>query len=254
MIPAARDLLRAVLGAMAAWPVILAIAGAVSCTGSSDVESGQDSLAALRSAMVTDQIARRGVSDPRVLAAMRDAPRHLFVPPEARTNAYDDSPLSIGHEQTISQPYIVALMTELVRPNAGDRALEIGTGSGYQAAVLSRLVATVYTIEIVEALAREAERRLKDLNYSNVIVRHGDGYAGWPEHAPFDIIIVTAAPDHIPQPLVDQLRPGGRMVIPVGSLYERQDLRLIEKDVSAQIRTRTVAPVRFVPLRRGRAY
>jgi protein-L-isoaspartate(D-aspartate) O-methyltransferase len=252
MMPAACDLTRAVIAAVAALPVMFAIAGAVSCTASSDVEPGQDSLANARSSMVTDQIAKRGVADPRVLAAMRDVPRHLFVPAEARTNAYDDTPLSIGHQQTISQPYIVALMTELVRPGAGDRALEIGTGSGYQAAVLSRVVATVYTIEIVETLAREAEQRLKDLDYANVIVRHGDGYAGWPEHAPFDIIVVTAAPDHVPQPLVDQLKPGGRMVIPVGSVYEGQDLRLIEKDRVGQIRTRTVTPVRFVPLRRGR--
>lgn len=250
MMPAAGDLARAVLAAVAALPVAFAIAGAVSCTASSDIEPGQDSLAAARSLMVTDQIARRGVTDPRVLAAMRDVPRHLFVPPEARTNAYDDTPLSIGHQQTISQPYIVALMTELVRPGAGDRALEIGTGSGYQAAVLSRLVDTVYTIEIVETLAHDAERRLKDLRYLNVVVRHGDGYAGWPDHAPFDIIVVTAAPDHVPQPLVEQLKPGGRMVIPVGSVYEGQDLRLIEKDRSGEIRTRTVAPVRFVPLRR----
>jgi protein-L-isoaspartate(D-aspartate) O-methyltransferase len=251
MMPAAGDLTRAVLAALAALPVVFAVAGAVSCTASSDVEPGQDTLATARSSMVTDQIARRGVIDPRVLAAMRDVPRHLFVPPESRSNAYDDTPLSIGHQQTISQPYIVALMTELVRPGASDRALEIGTGSGYQAAVLSRLVATVYTIEIVEPLAREAERRLKDLDYANVVVRYGDGYAGWPEHAPFDIIVVTAAPDHVPQPLVEQLKPGGRMVIPVGSVYEGQDLRLIEKDRSGQTRTRTVTPVRFVPLRRG---
>jgi protein-L-isoaspartate(D-aspartate) O-methyltransferase len=251
MMPAAGDLTRAVLAALAALPVVFAIAGAVSCTASSDVEPGQDALATARSSMVTDQIARRGVTDPRVLAAMRDVPRHLFVPPDARTNAYDDTPLPIGHQQTISQPYIVALMTELVRTGAGDRALEIGTGSGYQAAVLSRLVATVYTIEIVEPLAREAERRLKELDYANVVVRYGDGYTGWPEHAPFDIIVVTAAPDHVPQPLVEQLKPGGRMVIPVGSIYEGQDLRLIEKDASGQIRTRTVTPVRFVPLRRG---
>jgi protein-L-isoaspartate(D-aspartate) O-methyltransferase len=251
MMPAAGDLTRAVLATLAALPVVFAIAGAVSCTASSDVEPGQDALATARSSMVTDQIARRGVTDPRVLAAMRDVPRHLFVPPDARTNAYNDTPLPIGHQQTISQPYIVALMTELVRTGASDRALEIGTGSGYQAAVLSRLVATVYTIEIVEPLAREAERRLKDLDYANVVVRYGDGYAGWPEHAPFDIIVVTAAPDHVPQPLVEQLKPGGRMVIPVGSIYEGQDLRLIEKDASGQIRTRTVTPVRFVPLRRG---
>jgi|SRR5439155_1608281 len=233
--------------AFAAWPLTLAIA----CTAPHDLESGQDSFAALRAAMVMEQIARRGVSDARVLAAMRSVPRHLFVPPGAESHAYDDSPLSIGHEQTISQPYIVALMTELVRPRADDRALEIGTGSGYQAAVLSRVVGTVYTIEIVEALARAAEQRLKALDYRSVVVRAGDGYAGWPERAPFDVIVVTAAPDHVPQPLVDQLKPGGRMVIPVGSVYERQDLDLIEKDLSGATSTRHVTPVRFVPLRRG---
>ena len=235
------------LTALAAWPLALAIA----CAAPHDLESQQDSFAALRAAMVMDQIARRGVSDARVLAAMRSVPRHLFVAPGEEPHAYDDSPLSIGHGQTISQPYIVALMTELVRPRADDRALEIGTGSGYQAAVLSRVVGTVYTIEIVEALARAAEQRLKALDYRNVVVRAGDGYAGWPERAPFDVIVVTAAPDHVPQPLVEQLKPGGRMVIPVGSLYEGQDLELIEKDLSGAISTRQITPVRFVPLRRG---
>jgi protein-L-isoaspartate(D-aspartate) O-methyltransferase len=186
-----------------------------------------------------------------VLAAMRDVPRHLFVPPDLQSSAYDDRPLSIGHGQTISQPYIVALMTEIVRPQPGERVLEIGTGSGYQAAVLSRLVSHVYSIEIVEALAREAERRLTSLGYANVTVRIGDGYAGWPEMAPFDRIVVTAAPDHVPQPLVTQLRPGGRLVIPVGSIFEGQELQLLEKDDAGRVRTERIAPVAFVPLRRG---
>ena len=181
---------------------------------------------------------------------MKEVPRHRFVPPNQEPYAYHDEPLPIGYGQTISQPYIVALMTELVRPQSGDRALEIGTGSGYQAAVLSRLVSKVYTIEIVEPLARTAERRLKDLGYTNVTVRAGDGYAGWPEVAPFDVIIVTAAPDHVP-PLVAELKPGGRLVVPVGPPWEAQELRLLEKDASGAVRTRVVLPVAFVPLRRG---
>lgn len=216
------------------------------------VASNQDSFATARGRMVTEQIAARGVRDPRVLRAMRDVPRHMFVPPADRNRAYEDTPLAIGNGQTISQPYIVALMTELVRPQSNERALEVGTGSGYQAAVLSPLVSHVYTIEIVEPLARDAERRLKTLGYNNVTVRTGDGYAGWPELAPFDIIVVTAAADHVPPPLVEQLKPGGRLVIPVGSVFDVQTLLLIEKDSSGQTRTRQVAPVRFVPLRRGK--
>jgi protein-L-isoaspartate(D-aspartate) O-methyltransferase len=176
----------------------------------------------------------------------------MFVPPAEQDRAYRDEPLPIGNAQTISQPYIVALMTELVRPQPTDRTLEVGTGSGYQAAVLSRLVSHVYTIEILEPLARDAEQRLKTLGYGNVTVRVGDGYAGWPEVAPFDIIVVTAAPDHVPAPLVAQLKSGGRLVIPVGSVSDAQNLLLIEKDSSGQVRTRQVAAVRFVPLRRGR--
>jgi len=216
------------------------------------VASNQDSWAPARERMVTDQIAARDVRDPLVLAAIGEVPRHLFVPPEVRPQAYDDRPLPIGHEQTISQPYIVALMTALTRPRRGDRALEIGTGSGYQAAVLSRLVSHVYTIEIVESLARGAERRLKDLGYANVTVRAGDGYAGWPEMAPFDIIVVTAAPDHVPAPLLAQLKPGGRLVIPVGRIFAVQELQLIEKDEGGRTKTTSVAPVRFVPFRRER--
>jgi protein-L-isoaspartate(D-aspartate) O-methyltransferase len=231
--------------------VVAAAIAPAACGAGQTVEAPQDSRAAARDAMVTQQIAARGVRDARVLAAMRDVPRYLFVPPDLQDSAYDDRPLSIGHGQTISQPYIVALMTELVRPQAGDRALEIGTGSGYQAAVLSRLVSHVYSIEIIEPLAREAEGRLSRLGYSNVTVRAGDGYGGWPELAPFDRVVVTAAPDHVPQPLVEQLRPGGRLVIPVGSIFEGQELQVLEKDSSGQIRTERVAPVAFVPLRRG---
>lgn len=222
------------------------------CTQAGPVAPGQDAFAATRERMVADQISARDVRDPRVLAAMREVPRHLFVPPEARPQAYEDRPLPIGYEQTISQPYIVALMTALTRPRPSDRALEVGTGSGYQAAVLSRLVSHVYTIEIVAPLARSAERRLSDLGYRNVSVRAGDGYAGWPGEAPFDIIVVTAAPDHVPAPLVAQLKAGGRLVVPVGPALSIQELQLIEKDSAGRTRTTRVAPVRFVPLRRGR--
>src|SRR5262249_16752202 len=203
--------------------------------------------------MVQDQIVARGVRDPRVLAAMREVPRHLFMPPDQQPMAYEDVPRPIGFGQTISQPYIVAFMTELVRPQPGDRALEIGTGSGYQAAVLSRLVSHVYTIEIVEQLGREAEARLRNLGYGNVTVRVGDGYAGWPEVGAFDVIVVTAAPDHVPDPLLAQLKAGGRLVIPVGPVSAVQQLRLIERDSAGQVRSKVVAPVAFVPLRRGRS-
>jgi protein-L-isoaspartate(D-aspartate) O-methyltransferase len=181
---------------------------------------------------------------------MRAVPRHLFVPPPYAADAYDDGPLPIGHGQTISQPYIVALMTQLVRPAPRDRALEVGTGSGYQAAVLASLVSHVYTIELVPELAQDAEARLKQLDCDNVTVRAGDGYGGWPEHAPFDIIVVTAAPERVPEPLVEQLKPGGRLVVPVGSRYGVQELRLLEKESSGELRTTRVAPVRFVPLLR----
>jgi protein-L-isoaspartate(D-aspartate) O-methyltransferase len=225
---------------------------AASCTAQpAGRDSSQESFAAARAAMVADQIAARGVRTPKLLAVMGDIPRHLFVPADQQANAYDDRPLPIGHDQTISQPYIVALMTDSVRPQPGDRALEIGTGSGYQAAVLSGLVSHVYSIEIVEPLAREAERRLSSLGYANVTVRIGDGYGGWPEEAPFDVIVVTAAPDHVPRPLVDQLRPGGRLIVPVGSIYEGQELQLLEKDNAGHVGTRRIAPVAFVPLRRG---
>ncbi|WP_407354597.1 protein-L-isoaspartate(D-aspartate) O-methyltransferase [Luteimonas sp. R10] len=201
--------------------------------------------------MVDRQIEARGVRDPRVLEAMRTVPRHRFVPPERAAQAYRDHPLPIGHGQTISQPYIVAKMTELLQPERDDRVLEIGTGSGYQAAVLSRLVAEVYSIEIVEPLARRAETVLKELGYDDVTVRAGDGYAGWPEHAPFDAIIVTAAPERVPQALVEQLKPGGRMVIPVGPVHALQELRLIEKTENGALRDRRIAPVRFVPMTGG---
>ena len=214
--------------------------------------SPQDALERARLAMVADQIASRGVRDPRVLEAMRTVPRHEFVPAALRDDAYFDSPLPIGHGQTISQPYIVALMTELARPAPSDRALEVGTGSGYQSAVLSRLVAQVFSVELVEPLAQSASALLRRLGYGNVTVRSGDGYLGWPDEAPFDIILVTAAPEEVPAALIAQLKPGGRLVVPVGPVHDVQDLRLLVKDQAGRVTSRSVIPVRFVPLVKGR--
>ncbi len=183
-----------------------------------------------------------------VLETLGAVERHRFVPPVQVRFAYDNRPLPIGHGQTISQPYIVALMTDLLDPQPDDVVLEVGTGSGYQAAVLSGLVARVYTIEIIEALARQAGARLQRLGYDNVVTKLGDGYFGWEEHGPFDSIIVTAAATHVPPPLIEQLRPGGRMLIPVGSQFTAQWLLHIEKGKDGEIVTRQVAPVRFVPL------
>ena len=208
-------------------------------------QSPSEEYSAAREQMVQEQIEARGIRDARVLAALRKVPRHLFVPPEERDEAYFDFPLAIGHEQTISQPYIVAFMTEALELRPRDRALEIGTGSGYQAAILAELAAEVYSIEIVPALAHEAEARLRRLGYPNVQVRVGDGYRGWPDAAPFDAIIVTAAPDHIPQPLVDQLREGGRMVLPLG-LWDQELVRL--RRSREGIQRESLLPVRFVPM------
>lgn len=207
----------------------------------------QDTAAHLkaRELMVQQQIAARGVRNERVLTAMRRVPRHLFVPPGMQPYAYLDSPLPIGHEQTISQPYIVAFMTEALRLEQDDRVLEVGTGSGYQAAVLSVLVWKVYSIEIVEPLATEAAERLQRLGYANVTVREGDGYRGWPGEAPFDAIMVTAAPDHVPKPLLDQLAPGGRLILPVGDQY--QTLMRITHTAKGFKREKLL-PVRFVPM------
>ncbi len=188
----------------------------------------------------------RGIVEERVLAAMRKVPREEFVPKELRAESYTDQPLPIGYDQTISQPFIVAFMTEELRPQPTDRVLEIGTGSGYQAAILAELVADVYTIEIIEPLAKNAEITLQRLGYKNMHVKAGDGYKGWPEHAPFDGIIVTCAPDHVPQPLIEQLKEGGRMVIPVGATGN-QELYLLEKENGA-LQRRSVTPVRFVPM------
>jgi protein-L-isoaspartate(D-aspartate) O-methyltransferase len=199
----------------------------------------------LRSDMVETQIQARGIEDTRVLRAMRTVERHRFVPEPFRALSYRDGPLPIGEDQTISQPFIVALMTELLDLEKGDKVLEVGTGSGYQAAVLAELTDEVYSIEIVDVLAMRAESTLLSLGYETVRVRIGDGYQGWPEHAPFDGIIVTCAPPYIPQPLIDQLAEGGRMVIPVG--VHIQELELIER-VEGEILERSVIPVRFVPM------
>jgi len=197
--------------------------------------------------MIEQQLRPRGVNDEHVLAAMAKVPREEFVAENLRNQAYTDGPLPIGHDQTISQPYIVAFMTEQLHPQPTDKILEIGTGSGYQAAVLAELVKDVYTIEIVEPLAKEASARLARLDYSNAHVKVGDGYRGWPEVAPFDGIIVTCAPDKVPEPLAQQLKEGGRMIIPVGTTMMDQQLYLLEKKNGELVQT-AILPVRFVPM------
>lgn len=202
-----------------------------------------------RELMVENQIAQRGISNELVLKAMKKVPRHLLVPDKIRSYAYEDRPLPIGEGQTISQPYIVAYMTELIEPRPEMRVLEIGTGSGYQAAVLAEIVKEVYTIEIMEGLGKRAEMDLKSMGYKNIHVRIGDGYKGWPEKAPFDAIIVTAAPEEIPQPLLDQLAEGGRLIIPVGQEGKVQKMVLARK-VKGKIKTSYLSNVMFVPFLR----
>jgi protein-L-isoaspartate(D-aspartate) O-methyltransferase len=206
----------------------------------------------LREYMVAEHIEGRGLRDRATLRAMRTVPRHLFVPEALRNQAYDDTPLPIGFGQTISQPYIVAFMTEVAQPKRNSRVLEIGTGSGYQAAVLAELCDEVYTVEIVPELAQRGARALREAGYERVQVRTGDGYHGWPEHAPFDLIVVTAAAEAIPPPLVAQLADGGRMIIPVGPALGSQNLVLVTKR-DGRVRTRTLLPVRFVPFVRERS-
>jgi len=208
-----------------------------------------DRYEALRKRMVSTQIADRGIRNPLVLESMEKVPRHLFIPEEYRDEAYNDYPLPIGYGQTISQPFIVAYMTEVLKPEGSMKALEIGTGSGYQAAVLAEIVEKVYTVEIVRELAKESAVRLRELGYDNVICRHGDGYKGWTEHAPFDLIVVTAAAESIPQPLIDQLAENGRLVIPVGKPTAVQELILLEKR-KGRIYRRRLTFVRFVPFTR----
>jgi protein-L-isoaspartate(D-aspartate) O-methyltransferase len=233
---------RYTLGALLTAGLVLACQPGVKET----VKTNADPYAIARGRMVDEQLRRRDIADARVLEAMGRIPRHEFVPEAERPQAYADHPLPIGYEQTISQPYIVALMTQLVRPKPGGRALDIGTGSGYQAAVLAALTGEVYSIEILCPLADEARDRLARLGYANVTVHCADGYRGWPEHAPFDAIVLAAAPDHIPQPLIDQLAPGGRLVLPVGTVD--QELIVVERAADGNVRRWNVAPVRFVPM------
>jgi protein-L-isoaspartate(D-aspartate) O-methyltransferase len=241
--------------------LVAAVAAAdLACSGGGAGEAAsRDEEAATveaREQMVAAQIAARGIADPAVLRAMRTVPRHRFVPRALRDQAYQDTPLPIGHGQTISQPYIVALMTEMLQPQAEDRVLEVGTGSGYQAAVLAEIVAEVYTIEIVPELAARAAGVLDDLGHDHVHVRAGDGYAGWPERAPFDAIILTAAPDRVPRPLLEQLARGGRLVVPEGETVQRLVLYTRRTDDGPDgepvIDRRETIAVRFVPMT-GRA-
>jgi len=199
----------------------------------------------MREKMVETQIKGRGVKDPRVLSVLLKVERHRFVPEKYLDSAYSDQPLPIGEGQTISQPYIVALMTELLELNGNEKVLEIGTGSGYQAAILAELAKEVYTIEIIESLASTARKKLSELGYQNIKVKAGDGYLGWPEAAPFDAVIVTAAPDHIPKPLVEQLKEGGRMVVPVGT-HTQELIKIVKR--SGKMETTNVIPVVFVPM------
>jgi protein-L-isoaspartate(D-aspartate) O-methyltransferase len=239
-------LVMAVFGhAGAQAPEILLQAGAA---GAAPPIVAADARRGERMAMVRDQIAARGVRDRVVLAALERVPRHRFVPAGQAARAYADRPLPIGHGQTISQPFIVGYMTELLGLEAGDRVLEVGTGSAYQAAVLAEIAAEVVSIEIVRPLAESAAARLEALGYGNVTVLHGDGYFGWPDRAPYDAVIVTAAAEHVPPPLVAQLRPGARMAIPVGASTWTQNLLLVEKHADGRVTTRNLLPVRFVPL------
>ncbi len=201
-----------------------------------------------RERLVSRSVEPAGVKDSAVLAAMRKVPRHLFVPPDLQAQAYADHPLPIGHQQTISQPSLVAYMTEVLRVGKDSRVLEIGTGSGYQAAILGELVRDVYSIEIVRPLGEEAAQRLTRLGYANVHVRVGNGYLGWPERAPFDAIIVTCAPESVPQPLIDQLKPGGRMCVPVGPTSGVQELYLMSKRADGTLEQKAILSVRFVPM------
>ena len=239
---------------------VLLPAFAAAVFGTAGAASAREDLAAARQRMVREiERTQRDVAEHtgsrtlerRVLAVMGEVPRHLFVRKQQQAQAYDNRPLPIGHGQTISQPYIVALMTDLLRVEPGDRVFELGTGSGYQAAILARLAREVYSVEIIAPLGKQAGELLDRLDYGNVEVKVADGYYGWPEHAPFDAIIVTAAASHVPPPLVRQLKPGGRMVIPVGTSFLTQHLMLVEKQKDGSVITRQILPVSFVPLTGG---
>ena len=232
-----------------AYGLLLTLGPAVpaACQGEPDQEQWRKA----RARLVDERLVPAGIRDSATLAAMRTVPRHEFVPMDQRALAYEDIPLPIGHDQTISQPAVVALMTELMEPRAGKKVLEVGTGSGYQAAVLAEAGCRVWTIEIFRVLAEQARERLTRLGYSDIAVRHGDGYAGWPEEAPFEAIMVTAAAESIPPDLVEQLAPGGRLVMPVGDQFPHQELVLLQKDSTGRLTTRQLLPVRFVPFLRG---
>jgi protein-L-isoaspartate(D-aspartate) O-methyltransferase len=240
--------------------LILRTAGLIACviflfsSCNSQIKPGMDEYTKRRHSMVKNQIMLRGVKDSKVLDAMLEVERHLFVPPGARSEAYGDYPLSIGHGQTISQPYIVAFMTEALNLTGDEKVLEIGTGSGYQAAVLAEICDSVYTIDIIEPLAKSAAKLLGELGYKNVFVKTGDGYLGWPEHAPFDAIIVTCSPTHVPGPLEEQLAEDGYMIIPVGEQYY-QELVLLKKK-NGRLKRDNVLSVRFVPMinEKGNSY
>ncbi len=244
--PAAKTITFKVFLFFLFWFILQSTNQAYGLSKSGDTERYRE----LRHKMVETQIVARGVKDERVLKAMRDVPRHLFVPERSRGSAYRDCPLAIGYGQTISQPYIVALMTELLKPKEDHAALEVGTGSGYQAAVLGQIVQSVYTIEIIPPLGNAAENRIKEIGYKNIHVKIADGYFGWEEHAPFDCVIVTAASDHVPPPLIAQLKKGGRMVIPVGHPFQVQHLMLVTKSMEGKIQMRDILPVSFVPFLR----
>jgi len=228
--------------------IVIVLVTALLCAAASPSARQADPTVELRLAMVRDQIEREGISDSRVLEAMRAVPRHLLVPPEYRPMAYEPRPLPIGEGQTISQPYVVAFMTQILRLKPGDRVLEVGTGSGYQAAIAAKLAGEVYTVEIFPSLADRARRNLESLGFRNIFVRQGDGYYGWEEKAPFDAIIVTCAGGHIPPPLLRQLRNGGRMIMPVGGPFMTQNLVFLEKNADGALSQRNVLPVVFVRL------
>jgi protein-L-isoaspartate(D-aspartate) O-methyltransferase len=232
--------------------VLLACAAALAaCSCSRGDPPPGGSWEGLRKRMVERQLVARGIKSERVLAAMGKVPRHEFVPEGRRGEAYDDGPLPVGQGQTISQPYIVAYMTEVIDPRPGQKVLEVGTGSGYQAAVLAELVGEVYTIELLPELAKAAEKRLQRLGFRNVHVKAGDGYLGWPEKGPFDAVVVTCGAKEVPEPLFKQLKPGGKMVIPVGAAWAEQTLRVITRGPGGTREVRDLLPVRFVPLRRA---
>jgi protein-L-isoaspartate(D-aspartate) O-methyltransferase len=234
-------------GLALAWLLFLCFTAAVAEEGF--MKQRQEMINVIKSGVrMSQQFLEKGALDEKVLDAMLKVPRHEFVPEDQRPYAYDNRPLPIGYGQTISQPYIVAVMTDLLNLGKGDRVLEIGTGSGYQAAILAELTDAVFTMEIIEGLGRQAGERLGQLGYKNVRTLIGDGYYGWPSESPFDAIVVTAAASHIPPPLIKQLKPGGRMIIPVGSRFMVQHLVLVTKDADSKVTTRQILPVSFVPL------